>query len=142
MKILLADDSRAMRTVFRSVLERLGYARGDILEAKDAREVQSAFQNPDFTIDLIVFDWDLPGMDGLGLMGRLKALGLTGKVSVLLSVNRQQRALLSQAARMGPCESIDRPFTEETFEMKFRSLGLSITGKKGETSRTRAIPPM
>jgi CheY-like chemotaxis protein len=52
----------------------------------------AALQNQDAAVDIIVFDWDLPGMDGPALMGQLKNLGLAGKVSVLFSVNRQQRA--------------------------------------------------
>src|SRR5258708_3684485 len=107
MKILLADDSPAMRTVYRTVLQKLGYASRDILEAKEGREVLSKFRDLFNPIDLVVFDWDLPGLDGLGLMSQLKSLGLTDKVTVLLSVNRQQRALLPQVSKLGPFESID-----------------------------------
>src|SRR5688572_15229321 len=106
MRILLADDSRAMRTVYRTVLERIGHPSGTILEAKEGREVLAAFQNQDAPVDMIVFDWDLPGLDGPALMSQLKKLGLSGQVSVLFSVSRQQRALLPQVARLGSCESI------------------------------------
>jgi len=143
MKILLADDSLAMRTVFRRVLEKLGHSSKDIVEAQEGRDVLRAFQNLFVPIDLVIFDWDLPGMDGIGLMGHLKTLGVSESVSVLLSVNRQQRALLPQAAKFGPCEAIDRPFTEETCEQKLRSMGTGVAIKKGESSRkVRAVPPM
>jgi CheY-like chemotaxis protein len=142
MRVLLADDSVAMRTVYRKVLERIGQPAGSILEAKDGREVLAAFQNQDAPFDIIVFDWDLPGMDGLALMGQLKQAGLAGKVSVLFSVNRQQRALLPQAVRIGACESIDRPFTEEAFEKKFRALRPLSTREGGSSKALRAVPPM
>jgi len=143
MRVLLADDSPAMRTMFRTVLVRLGHTAKDIVEAKDGREVLRALQNPFSPVDLVVFDWDLPGLDGLGLMGQLKQLGQTETVSVLLSVNRQQRALLPQALKLGPCDSIDRPFTEETCEEKLRGMGNGVAVKRGESSkRLRAVPPM
>ena len=147
MRILLADDSRAMRTTYRTVLQRIGYSAGEIVEAQDGSEVLSAFRNPDAPVDMVVFDWDLPGLDGMGFMTQLKSFGLAGKVTVLLSVNRQQRALLPQLLRIGPCDSIDRPFTEEMFEAKFRSLGRSAAMKSQESSRalrsaSGSIPPM
>jgi len=142
MKILLADDSPAMRALYRRVLEKLGHSSREIVEAQESREVLRAFQNLFIPIDLVIFDWDLPGMDGIGFMSHLKTLGLSGSVSVLLSVNRQQRALLSQAAKLGICDSIDRPFTEETCEQKLRSMGTVVAGMKAESSRKiRPVPP-
>jgi len=143
MRILLADDSPAMRTMFRTVLLKLGHGIKDITDAKDGAEVLRAIQSPFSPVDLIIFDWDLPGLDGLALMSRLKQLGQTGSVTVLLSVNRQQRALMSQAIKLGPCDSIDRPFTEEACEAKLRSLGKGVEVKRAESSKAlRAVPPM
>jgi two-component system chemotaxis response regulator CheY len=133
MRVLIADDSKAMRALYRTVLERLGNPSSDIIEAKESREVMVALKN--FPIDVVVFDWDLPGMDGLGLMGQLKELGLAAKVTVLLSVNRQQRALLPQVSRLGSFDSIDRPFTEEMFEKKFRSIAPAVAVKVAESSK-------
>jgi CRP-like cAMP-binding protein len=62
-------------------------------------------------------------------------------VFVLLSVGRQQRALVSQAARLGRCDSIDRPFTEEVLEAKLRSLGRSPAGKKSESTKGAGVAP-
>ena len=142
MRILLADDSRAMRTLYRTVLDRIGHPSGTLFEAKEGREVLAALQNQDTPVDIIVFDWDLPGMDGPALMGQLKTLGLVGKVSVLFSVNRQQRALLPQAVRSGAAESIERPFTEEMFEKKFRALRPLSIRDGGSSKGLRAVPSM
>jgi CheY-like chemotaxis protein len=143
MRVLLADDSPAMRTMFRTVLEKLGHASKDIVEAKEGREVLRALQNPLSPVDLVVYDWDLTGMDGLGLMSQLHQLGQNENVSVLLSVNRQQRTLLPQASKLGPCDAIDRPFTEEMCEAKLRSMGKVVEVKRAESSRRlRAVAPM
>jgi CRP-like cAMP-binding protein len=142
MKILLADDSPGMRSVFRKALEKLGHLGRDILDVQSGPEVLDALQNSSVPIDLIIFDWDLPGMDGLALMGHLKTFGLTETTSVLLSVNRQQRPLLSRAFALGPCDSIDRPFTEETCEQKLRSMGKVVEVKQAESSRRLRVLPM
>ena len=142
MKVLLADDSPAMRAVFRKALEKLGYMGRDILDVQSGPEVLGALQNPSVPIDLIIFDWDLPGMDGLALMEHLKSIGLSETVSVLLSVNRQQRNLLPRAFALGPCDSIDRPFSEETCEAKLRSMGKVVEVKQAESSRRLRILPV
>ncbi len=122
-----------MRTLYRGVLDKLGHAAKDIVEAKEGREVLAAFRNPLDPIDFIVFDWDLPALDGMGLMSQLKTFGLSDKVPVLFSVNRQQRSLVT--AKPGLCDSIDRPFTEEMFEKKFRGLTKAAVMKSVESSK-------
>jgi two-component system chemotaxis response regulator CheY len=141
MRILLADDSRAMRGLFRGVLERLGHSGDDLLEAKDSRELDAALRPSAPTVDLIIFDWDLPGLDGLGLMARLHALRLNESVSVLFSVNRQQRSLLPQVSRMGTCESIDRPFSEEIFERKLRELVPAVQKRSASSKKLQSLAP-
>src|SRR5688572_28159731 len=121
MKILLADDSRAMRLVFRDVFLKLGHSSTDILEAPDWPGTLGALRTD--PIDLLVFDWELPGMDGSDLMWSLKELGAAGKATVLFVVSRQQRPLVAQTARQGPCEFIEKPFTPEAFAAKVRALG-------------------
>ena len=51
MKILIADDSRTMRRVFRTLLESLGHASGDITEANDAIEGIAALKKINFDVD-------------------------------------------------------------------------------------------
>ena len=144
MKVLLADDSPAMRAVFRKALEKLGHSPKDILEVQEGREVLRMLTAPVSGIDLVIFDWDLPGLDGQGLMNQLKSLGLNESLTVLFSVSRQQRALLPQFGRVGTFDAIDRPFTEESCEAKLRSMGRMVQAKQGDSSRRlRPVsPPM
>ncbi len=144
MRILLADDSRAMRSVFREVLERLGHAPADISEAQDWQETRSALRNSSAPIEFVVFDWDLPGMSGSDLSQQLKDMGPAGKARVLFCVSRQQRTLVSKAVRQSSCEYIERPFTNEAFEAKIRGLGGALVSTKGrESSKSLyAIAPM
>jgi two-component system chemotaxis response regulator CheY len=142
MRILLADDSLAMRTSYRRVLEKLGHSSGELTDVKDGRELLRVLQTKSSPVELIVFDWDLPGLDGLALMTHLKSIGQIGQVSVLLSVSRQQRALAGQAARLGPCESIERPFTDEALAGKFRALVRAIGEERNKsTKRPGSLAP-
>lgn len=142
MRILLADDSRAMRAMFRTVLENLGHAPGDILEAPDGPATQAVFRQADAPIDLAVVDWDLPGLLGPDFMAKLKNAGLVGRTSVLFCVSRAQRAQATQVSRIGPCEAIERPFTEEAFAAKIRAMGVSVESRlKSSSRRLPAVVP-
>jgi CRP-like cAMP-binding protein/FixJ family two-component response regulator len=146
MRILLADDSRAMRAMFRGVLEKLGHAPSSILEAPDGTATRTHFRQTDAPIDLAVVDWDLPGMYGPDFMQNVHDAGLSGKISVLFCVNRAQRAQLPQVARLGPCDAIERPFTEEAFEAKVKALGGIAESRLKASSRrmpavSAATPP-
>lgn len=139
MRILLADDSRAMRGVFREVFQKLGHASSDILEAPDWPGTLAALRKE--PVDLLVFDWELPGKEGSDLMWQLKDLGMAGKVTVLFCVNRQQRSLVAHASRQGSCDCVEKPFTPESLETKVRALGgaYEAASKVRESSKQHRV---
>ncbi|MGA1232715.1 MAG: response regulator, partial [Lutimaribacter sp.] len=79
MKILIADDHDLLRDTLVMFLE----TQGDIQTtcAKDLPEAVSALQN-DASYDLVLLDFNMPGMNGLALGRRL--LGLRADLPVIL----------------------------------------------------------
>ena len=77
MKILVADDSRTMRRVFRTLLESMGHAPADIFEANDASRPSPA-EVRKFDIDYIIADFDMAGMENHGFLNRLTLPGQLG----------------------------------------------------------------
>jgi len=59
--VLVVDDSRAALSMMQSVLERLGFTSTPFSSAVSAIEYLA---NPDRSIDLIISDIEMPGMDG------------------------------------------------------------------------------
>ena len=66
--ILLVEDSDLQREVAKSHLEDLGFDR--VVEAKDGREAYRYLQKR--KVDLIISDWEMPEMDGLELLSRIR----------------------------------------------------------------------
>ena len=62
MKILAVEDDAVARAVLRQALLRLGH---DVVEAKDGAEALSVLKKE--PVRLIVSDWMMPELDGLGL---------------------------------------------------------------------------
>lgn len=84
MKVLIADDSRTMRRVFRTLLEGLGHAPGDIQEANDAIEAIAYLKVAKFEFDYIIADFDMAGMENHAFLDRLKNDCPTKKIPLSL----------------------------------------------------------
>lgn len=63
-KILIADDEMSVRELLRFALERDGH---EVLEAATGLSTLAALKKNNSSIDLLVLDVMLPGMDGYGL---------------------------------------------------------------------------
>ena len=73
MKILVADDSKVMRMIVRRALRQAGYGNAEITEARDGEEAYKAFVTGRF--DLVLSDWNMPNLNGFGLLKNLRADG-------------------------------------------------------------------
>jgi two-component system chemotaxis response regulator CheY len=128
MRVLVADESRALRTILRQTLERTGPPGAEIVEAEDGRKAVFALGNA----DLVVTDWDLPGLRGLAFVRALRDAGLVGRTKILFLIHRSQRSLVAEVQRFVPCQFIERPFNEEDFARKIRSIHHSIEVERAE----------
>jgi two-component system chemotaxis response regulator CheY len=97
MRALVADDSGVMRKIVARSLRAVGI--DDILEAADGNEAAEAFQAN--SPDLLLIDWDMPGMSGLELV---RAVRLTARPCPLGDSSRGER-LCCQAVRVPLLES-------------------------------------
>ena len=66
--VLIVDDSSSLRTVVRLSLTRAGY---EVLEAGDGQEALDQLDKA-AKVHLIVSDVNMPRMDGIELVGRVK----------------------------------------------------------------------
>lgn len=111
MKILVVDDSKAMRMIVtRAIKATPAYANATILEAvngKEALEVAEA-EAP----DVILSDWNMPEVNGIEFLDALRARGTTtpfGFVTSESTPEMYERAMASGAGFL-----VSKPFTPET----------------------------
>jgi DNA-binding response OmpR family regulator len=72
LRVLVVDDDDTMRQLMRRMLTRMN-ARG-ILTASGGDEALSIVENAIDPIDIVIADWNMPGMSGLELFGRIRAI--------------------------------------------------------------------
>lgn len=112
MKILIADDSRAMRLIVTRTLRQAGFTEHEVVEATNGREgLDLAGQ---VTPDLILSDWNMPEMNGIEFLRSLRASGSAIAFGFVTSEGSEDmRATASDA---GASFLITKPFTAEGFQ--------------------------
>ena len=119
MKVLIVDDSNAMRMIVRRTLREAGFGHLEVLQAGDGNEALEVIHKT--PPDLILSDWNMPNKSGLEL---LEALNEEGYHITFGFVTTEATAeMRGKAAQAGAKFLINKPFTAETFA---KTLGMFI----------------
>lgn len=97
MNILLADDHDLLRDVLKAYLEGLGLE----ISVRDARTLDDALvlANSPAAYDLILLDVDMPGMNGLSGLERMREKAPETPIAILSGLN--ERDIVVEALRNG-----------------------------------------
>jgi two-component system chemotaxis response regulator CheY len=111
MKILIADDSKAMRMIVVRTLRQAGFSGHDVIEAVDGRDALTKYQSE--APDLVLSDWNMPEMTGIELLRALRASG--SQVPFCFVTSEGSPEMRETAAAAGALGLIAKPFTAEAF---------------------------
>jgi two-component system cell cycle response regulator len=103
-RILVVDDSRAIRTILRRMLEAADY---QVYEAADGRDGLSAMRSE--PPDLVLLDIDMPVMDGLSAMREMKADPELESVPVLFLTARTGGEDVAAGLGLGAQDYLRKP---------------------------------
>lgn len=100
-KVLVADDDKGIRGLFRIVLEDRGY---EVLGAESGPDTLNVFirQRP----SIVVLDLNMPGMDGFDVLARLHAADQEARIIVLTGWDRE--TVRQKAMSIGACEVFEK----------------------------------
>ena len=111
MKLLIVDDSTAMRMIVKKTLRMAGFSGHDIEEADDGTTALEKIEAS--TPDLVLADWNMPQMTGIQLLETLNDKGINVDFGfVTTEATADMRARASEA---GAKFLIAKPFNEKTF---------------------------
>lgn len=123
MKIMLVDDSRTIRNIQKNVLKQLGHE--DIVEAEDGVQAMKIF-NTDKP-DLILVDWNMPNMDGITLVRKVRELDKV--VPIIMCTTESEKSRVLEAIKAGVNNYIVKPFTVESLGEKISSTLEKVAAK-------------
>ena len=116
MKILLVDDSRTMRNIQRRVLESMGAT--EFMEAGDGLEALSAIAAHQGPFDLMLIDWNMPNMDGITLVGKVRQNDKTTPLIMVTTEAEKERII--NAIKAGVNNYVIKPFTPDVLTEKVK----------------------
>ncbi|ADL00496.1 Chemotaxis protein CheY [Brevundimonas subvibrioides] len=115
---LIVDDSRIIRKVARRIVEGLGF---EVDEAADGVEALSYCAG--LMPDVILLDWNMPVMDGLTFLRRLRAQTGGDHPKVLFCTIETAPERISEALSAGANDYIMKPFDGEILHSKLSEVG-------------------
>ncbi|HEX6437584.1 MAG TPA: response regulator [Candidatus Binatia bacterium] len=104
--IMVVDDNPDIITIVKTILEGKGY---HVLSASSGQELLNLLT--DGKPDLIILDIMMPEMDGLEVLGRLKAVTETASIPVILLTAKVQYEDVLGGYKLGADYYITKPFT-------------------------------
>ncbi len=120
MNILIVDDSAAIRKILERVLRQAEVPLDEVHEAGDGAEALETLKTQ--KVDLILSDINMPNMDGLELLGKLKNdQALKGIPIVMVSSEGSQNKVL-EAVQLGAAGYVRKPFTPEQIKDKLAGI--------------------
>lgn len=111
MKVLIVDDSKAMRLIVRRTLRQAGFENLEVEDACNGKEALEVIARG--APDLVLCDWNMPEMSGIELLTHLKAQGSAIRFGFVTSEGTPP--MRERAKEEGALFLIAKPFTPEQF---------------------------
>ena len=106
IRILIVDDELSMREFLTILLEREGY---QVTSAANAADALAQIERGLF--DLVISDVQMPGLNGIELLGRIKSSAPDTAVLMITAFSAAEQAV--EAMRLGAYDYIAKPFRNE-----------------------------
>ena len=120
LRVLVVDDSPAMRMLLKKILSQSGLPIENILDAADG--VEGLIKLRDNPINLILSDINMPNMDGEEFVRHVKADKALREIPVLMITTDNSTARVLRLRQLGAQGYICKPFTPEMVKEKVLAL--------------------
>src|ERR671937_1337177 len=130
--ILIADDDPVQRRLVENMVQKCGY---ESIVADSGDAAIAKLTGPDaVAIDAILLDLVMPGLDGMGVLDRIRDAGLN--VPVIVQTAHGGIDNVVSAMRAGAHDFVVKPVGIERLQVSLRN-ALNASALKGELQRIR-----
>ena len=134
MRVLIAEDDRASRSLLERVLLKWGY---DVAVTCDGEEAWRTLQQEDAP-SLVVLDWMMPGLDGPEVCRRVRKLDAPNPPYLILLTGRDGKSDIVAGLEAGANDYLGKPFDKDELHARLE-VGRRFTELNGKLLATQAI---
>jgi two-component system OmpR family response regulator len=128
-KVLVIDDEPGVREL---ISESLRISEITAVQAADGLEALSLLRREKF--DLLILDINMPKLDGLALLEKLRTEGMS--VPVLMLSARADKTDINQGLRIGADDYLTKPFSIEELILRVKAI---MRRSKGEVTEVKVL---
>lgn len=118
LRIMVVDDMATSRGLITQALDEIGI-KNYITENDGRQALGRLSQNP---VHLVLSDYNMPGLDGLGLLKAVRSQPATQKLGFILVTGRPTPEIVAEAKRLGLNNMIKKPFTSASMKQCIESV--------------------
>lgn len=110
-RVLIVDDSPLMRGFIRRVMHLAGIEIDSCWEASDGYEALKLLRRQ--TVDVVLTDINMPGMNGTELLQQMKAEGMLPRIPTLVVSTDATEQRIHGMVELGAHGYVTKPFSPE-----------------------------
>jgi len=112
----VVDDVASMRSLLQTLIQAIGFENVDT--AKDGKEAWEILQRKGHQYGLVVSDWEMPNMDGLELLHKVRHESDMQSLPFIIISSTSELKRVQQAIKEGVTDYLTKPITEKTLMSK------------------------
>ncbi len=129
-RVLIIEDEPAQRRILEEMVKRFGF---DVLTAESGlRGIEVLASQAGGSIELIILDLMMPGMDGLEFLDRMQAI--RGDIPAIVQTSQGSIETVIKAMRAGADDFVVKPVSAERLRVSIQNL-LKVTALTEEVKR-------
>lgn len=118
LRIMVVDDMATSRGLITQALDDIG-VKNYVTENDGRRALERMASSP---VHLVLSDYNMPGLDGLGLLKAVRSHPSTQKVGFILVTGRPTPEIVNEAKKLGLNNMIKKPFTAASMKQCIESV--------------------
>ena len=107
IRIMVVDDTSVSRALVIDALDQMG-VRGVAIAKDGVAALQALSVQP---VHLVISDMNMPGLDGLGLLKRLRENKATARIGFILVTGSADKTLIERGRQYNLNNYVTKPFT-------------------------------
>ena len=120
-KVLVVDDSKAVRMILARTLRDLGH---EVMEATNGQEALEVIDTEKTSLSLVLADWNMPELNGFDLLKRVRQNPALASLAIVMVTTETELDHMAAALEAGANEYVMKPFTREILVEKLQLLGM------------------